>query len=122
MGRPIKYDGRIVRRKETRFWWIYYRERDSTRRRESTFTEDWNEANKKLRERLQARDGNMLQIVRKGESITFREWTDLFLENYSKLPIRKPKTHVANLRAANNLKRVFATRRLVNVTADEIEH
>jgi len=101
---------------------MYYRERDSTRRRESTFTEDWNEANKKLRERLQARDGNMLQIARKGESITFGEWTDLFLENYSKPTIRKPKTHVANPRAANHLKRVFATRRLVNVTADEIEH
>jgi len=122
MGRPIKYDGRIVRRKETRFWWMYYRERDGTRRRESTFTEDWNEANKKLRERLQARDGNILQIVRKGESITFGEWADLFLESYSKPPIREPKTHVANLRAANHLKKVFATRRLVNVTADEIEH
>ena len=91
MGRPIKYDGRIVRRKETRFWWMYYRERDGTRRRESTFTEDWNEANKKLRERLQARDGNMLQIARKGESITFREWTDLFLENIPSYPFGNRK-------------------------------
>jgi integrase len=99
-----------------------YRERDGTRRKESTFAEDWNEANKKLRERLQARDGNILQIVRKGENLTFGEWVDLFLENYSKPPIREPKTHVANLRAANHLKKVFATRRLVNVTADEIEH
>jgi integrase len=99
-----------------------YRERDGTRRRESTFTEDWNEANKKLRERLQARDGNILQVVRKGENLTFGEWTDLFLENYSKPPFRQPKTHVANLRAANHLKRAFATRRLVDVTTDEIEH
>ena len=98
-----------------------YRERDGTRRKESTFTEDWNGANKKLRERLQARDGNILQIVRKGESITFGEWADLFLESYSKPPIREPKTHVANLRAANHLKKVFATRCLVNVTGDEIE-
>jgi integrase len=101
---------------------MYYRERDGTRQRESTFTEDWNEANKKLRERLQARDGNILQVVRKGENLTFGEWADLFLENYSKPPIREPKTHVANHRAANHLKKVFATRRLVNVTADEIEH
>jgi len=100
---------------------MYYRERDGTRRKESTFTEDWNGANKKLRERLQARDGNILQIVRKGESITFGEWADLFLESYSKPPIREPKTHVANLRAANHLKKVFATRCLVNVTGDEIE-
>jgi integrase len=121
MSRPIKHDGTVIRRKETKFWWMYYRERDGTRRKESTFTEDWNEANKKLRERLQARDGNTLQIVRKGESLTFGEWVDLFLECYSKPPARAPKTHVANLRAAKHLKKVFATRRLVNVTADEIE-
>ena len=35
-------------------------------RRESTSTTDWHEAQKKLRERLQARDGNFLDIVRKG--------------------------------------------------------
>jgi integrase len=99
-----------------------YRDRDGTRRRESTFTEDWQEAQKKLRDRLQARDGNILEVVRKGENLTFGEWADLFLENYSKPPIREPKTHVANQRAANHLKKVFATRRLVDVTADEIEH
>jgi hypothetical protein len=89
---------------------------------ESTFTEDWNEANKRLRERLQARDGNILEVVRKGENLTFGEWVELFLENYSKPPIREPKTHVANLRAANHLKNAFATRPLVDVTADGIEH
>jgi integrase len=120
MSRPIRYDGRVIRRKESRFWWMYYRE-GGTRRKESTFTEDWNEANKRLRERLQARDDNILQVVRKGETLTFREWADLFLENYSKPPIREPKTHVANLRAANHLKKAFATRRLVDVAADEIE-
>ena len=122
MSRPVVHDGGVFRRKGTKFWWMRYRERDGTRRRESTFTEDWNEANKKLRERLQARDGNILQVVRKGENLTFGEWTDLFLENYSKPPFRQPKTHVANLRAANHLKRAFATRRLVDVTTDEIEH
>ena len=122
MSRPVVHDGVVFRRKGTKFWWMRYRERDGTRRRESTFTEDWNEANKKLRERLQARDGNILQVVRKGENLTFGEWTDLFLENYSKPPFRQPKTHVANLRAANHLKRAFATRRLVDVTTDEIEH
>ena len=101
---------------------MYYRERDGTRRKESTFTEDRNEANKKLRERLQARDGNILEVVRKGENLTFGEWANLFLENYSKPPTRELKTHVANQRAANHLKKVFATRRLVDVTADEIEH
>jgi len=121
-GRPVEHDGVVFRRKETKFWWMRYREQDGTRRRESTFTGDWNEANKKLRERLQARDGNILQVVRKGENLTFGEWADLFLENYSKPPVREPKTHAANLRAASHLKRALATRRLVDVTADEIEH
>src|ERR1700757_3244664 len=122
MGRPIKHDGTVFRRKETRFYWISYRERDGTLHKESTFTENWQEAQKKLRERLLARDGNILQIVRKGENLTFGEWADLFLENYSKPPIREPKTHAANMRAASHLKKAFATRRLVDVTADEIEH
>ena len=81
MSRPITHDGRVVRRKGTKFWWMYYRERDGARQRESTLTEDWNEANKKLRERLQARDGNILQVVRKGENLTFGEWADLFMES-----------------------------------------
>ena len=122
MSRPIEHDGSVFRRKGTRFWWMCYRERDGIRRRESTFTEDWQEAQKKLRERLQARDGNILQVVRKGENLTFGEWADSFLENYSKPPFREPKTHAANLRAANHLKKAFAAHRLVDVTADEIEH
>jgi integrase len=122
MGRPIKHDGAVFRRKGTRFWWIRYRERDGTLHKESTFTEDWQEAQKKLRERLLARDGNVLQIVRKGENLTFGEWADLFLENYSKPPIREPKTHAANMRATNHLRKAFAARRLVDVTTDEIEH
>jgi site-specific recombinase XerC len=98
-----------------------YRERDGTLRRESTFTPDWPEAHKKLRDRLQARDGNFLQIVRNGENLTFGQWADFFLENYSKPPIREPKTHEANLRAAKHLTFVFATRRLTDLTADDIE-
>lgn len=122
MARPIEHDGAVFRRKGSKFWWMTYRDRDGSRRRESTFTEDWQEAQKKLRERLQARDGNMLQVVRKGENFTFGEWANFFLENYSKPPIREPKTHTANSRAAKHLKNAFGTRRLVDVTADDIEH
>src|SRR5438445_176674 len=121
MSRPIEHDGTVFRREGTKFWWMHYRERDGARRRESTLTEDWQEAHKKLRERLQARDGNILRIVRKGENLTFGEWADFFLKNYSEPPLREPKTHAANLRAANHLKTMFATCRLVDVTADEIE-
>jgi len=98
-----------------------YRERDGTRRRESTFTGDWQEAQRKLRERLQARDGNILQVVRQGESLLFGKWTEFFMENYSKPPFRTTKTYIANDRAVKHLNRTFATRTLASITADEIE-
>ena len=43
------------------------------------------------------------------------------MENYSKPPVREIKTHEANLRATKHLKLVFATRRLIDVTAEDIE-
>ena len=43
------------------------------------------------------------------------------LENYSKPPVRASKTHSANLRAAKYLKATFATRRLTDITADNVE-
>jgi hypothetical protein len=58
-----------------------------------TGTADWKEAHRKLRERLQARDDNALEIVRKGEHLSFTQWAELFLEHYSKPPLRTPKTH-----------------------------
>ena len=45
-----------------------YRDRDGKRRLESTGTEDWHEANRVLRDRLQARDNNSLDIVGKASS------------------------------------------------------
>jgi len=84
-------------------------------------TTDWHGAQKKLGERLQARDGNFLEVVRRGENLTFGQWVDFFLENYSKPPVRELKTHEANLRAAKHLKLAFSTRRLIDVMADDIE-
>jgi len=46
-----------------------------------------------LRERLQARDNNTLDALRQGQQVTFGEWADFFLANYSKPPIRAAKTH-----------------------------
>jgi len=108
-------------RQESTVWWIRYWNRAGQRVRESTFTENWQEAQKRLRDRLQARDGLFLEIVRKGESLGFGQWADFFLEKYSKPPIRTLKTHVANLRAIKHLKALFETRMLANVTADDIE-
>src|SRR5947209_5274089 len=121
MSRPVEHEGVVFRREGTRFWWIRYRDRDGTRRRESTLTEDWQEAQKVLRARLEARDDNVLQVVRRGESLCFGEWADFFLENYSKPPVRQPGTHNGNLRCVQHSKRAFATRRSIDVGPDDIE-
>jgi len=121
MARPRKHDGVVFRRKESQFWWIRYRDRTGTRRDEPTGTADWKEAHKKLRERLQARDDNVLEIVRKGEQLTFRQWAELFLQNYSSPPLRTPKTHEANARAVMHLLEVFGDRKLAEMTGDAIE-
>lgn len=121
MARPSKHDGSIYPRKDGKVLWMVYRDRSGKRIRESTFTEDWQEAQRKLRERLQARDDKILDIVRKGEQLQFSDWADFFLENYSKPPIRAEKTHEANGRAALHLKEVFGQRSVGDITADDIE-
>src|ERR1700674_30895 len=121
MARPSKHDGAVFKRNDGKILWITYRNREGKRIRESTLTEDWQEAQKKLRERLQARDDNILELVRKGESLSFEKWADFFLENYSKPPVRAEKTHEANLRATKHLNTTFASSRLAGITPDHIE-
>ena len=92
MARPLERDGAVYQRQGTNFWWMRYRDRNGILRKESTGVKDWQAANKKLRERLHARDGNILEIVRRGEALNFGQWADFFLENYSKPPIREQKS------------------------------
>jgi len=121
MARPSKHDGVVYRRTGTKLWWMRYRDRDGKRRQESTGTADWQEAQAKLRERLQARDENILEIVRKGEQLSFSEWADFFLESYSKPPIRMPQTHEINLRVMKHLELAFGTHSLASIATDDIE-
>ena len=121
MPRARKYDGVVYKRAGTAIWWIRYRDRKGIARRESSQTGDWQEANKKLRERLQARDENLLEIVRRGETLSYGQWADFFLENYSRPPVRAEKTHNANERCTKHLKTAFGTSRLVDITADSID-
>jgi integrase len=100
---------------------MVYRDRNGKRIRESTNTNDWQEAQRKLRERLQARDERVLDVVRKGEQLRFTDWADFFLQNYSRPPIRAPKTHAANQRAIGHLKHSFGDRSVREITADEVE-
>jgi len=76
---------------------------------------------RRLRERLQARDENILDTVKKGESMSFGEWVDFFLENYSKPPLRAESTHEVNVRVTKHLKPIFGTSKLADITADKIE-
>jgi len=121
MARPRKHDGVVYRRTGSQFWWMRYRDGEGTRREEPTGTTDWKEAQKKLRERLQARENNVLEIVRKGEHLSFKQWVELFLEHYSKPPMRTPKTHEANTRVVTHLVKAFGDGMLADISGDAIE-
>ena len=71
MARPVKHDGGLYKRSESKVWWMQYRDKSGQRQRESTGTEDWDEAQRILRERLQARDNNTLPSMRRGRELTF---------------------------------------------------
>jgi integrase len=121
MSRPRKHDGVVYRRSGSQFWWMRYRDRDGTRRQESTGTSDWKEAQKRLRERLQARDDNVLDTLRRGEHLAFQEWGAVFLENYSKPPLRSAKTHEANVRCIGHVSQAFGQVKLADLSADSVE-
>jgi integrase len=98
-----------------------YRDRDGSRRLESTNTIDWSEAQQQLRARLDARDNNSLSTLRKGKQLTFDEWADFFLANYSSPPIRAAKTHEANENALKTLRPAFGCSKLLEIDATQIE-
>jgi hypothetical protein len=70
---------------------------------------------------LHARDNNTLATVRRGEQLTFNEWADFFVENYSKPPIRAEKTHEVSDNALNTVRPVFGPMKLVEIDAMGIE-
>src|SRR5579862_7810010 len=121
MGRPKNHDGVVYKRGGSKIWWMRYRDKSGKRQLESTGTEDWQEAQSILRQRLQARDENSLSIVRKGQRLSFSAWADIFLENYSKPPMRAENTHVANQTALKSLRPVFGNQMLTEIDSDEIE-
>ena len=116
-----KHDGVVYKRNDSEFWWMRYRDKTGSRRMESTHETDWSEAQKRLRERLGFRDNNTLDAVRKGSQMTFGEWAEFFLENYSKPPIRAKGTHEANQTALKSLRPVFGPMKLADIDATDIE-
>ena len=120
-GRPRKTNGSLYQRGDSARWWMRYRDNEGRIIQESTGTDDREEADRKLRERLAARDEGTLSGLLFGKSLTFNEWADWFLENRSRPPIRAEKTHQANLEVLKQIRPVFGKLALSEITSELIE-
>jgi len=121
-GRPRKPAGTVFTRKGSVFWWTRYRNHEGQIVKESTGTTDRQEAERFLRERMDARDDGSLRVVLSSKNLTFDDWADWFLENRSKPPFRAEKTHLQNLRIVELLRPTLGSQRLSDISSEEIEH
>jgi excisionase family DNA binding protein len=71
-GRPRNHE-QVYRRPNTTILSLRYRDRGGRIRRESTATADWNEAERFLRDRPDARDDGKLAAVLSRKNVTLRE-------------------------------------------------
>ncbi len=120
-GRPPKTNGSLYKRGDSARWWMRYRDRTGRIIQESPKTESREEAERLLRERLTARDAGALSGLLSGQSLTFNDWADWFLENRSKPPIRAEATRRANLEVLKHPRPVFGKLALADITAELIE-
>jgi integrase len=120
-GRPRQTNGAVFQRAGSAYWWARYRDREGRIWKESTGATDRQEAERFLRDRLDARDEGTLPSVLAGKTLTFGEWADWFLERRSKPPFRAAKTHAANLNALKFLRPAFGPLRLSEITPESIE-
>ena len=120
-GRPRNTSGSLYRRRDSRVWWMSYRDHNGKFRQESTGQREKGEAERVMRKRLVARDEGLLPSAAPGAGITFNEWADWFLANRSKPPFRSEQTHRHNLGALKFLRPRFGKNRLSEITVEEIE-
>ena len=120
-GRPRNTSGSLYRRRDSRVWWMSYRDHNGKFRQESTGERERGEAEKVLRKRLVARDEGLLPSAAPDGGITFNQWADWFLANRSQPPFRSEKTHQQNLSALKFLRPRFGDNRLADITPEEIE-
>ena len=120
-GRPRNTAGSLYIRRDSRVWWMSYRDHDGRFRQESTGQRARVEAEKVMRKRLVARDEGLLPRAVPDAGITFNEWANWFLENRSQPPFRREKTHLHNLGALKFLRPRFGENRLSDITAEDIE-
>ena len=120
-GRPRNTAGSLYRRRDSRVWWMSYRDHNGRFRQESTGRKEKGEAEKVLRKRMVARDEGLLPSAAPDAGIRFNEWADWFLENRSKPPFRGEQTHRQHLSALKFLRPRFGKHRLSDITVEEIE-
>jgi len=100
---------------------VRYRDREGRIRKESSGLTDRDEADRFLRDRLDARDEGKLPAVLAGKNLAFSDWADWFLERRSKPPFRAEKTHSANINALKFLRPEFGGVALTEITPEAIE-
>lgn len=120
-GRPRKRLGTVFTRSNSKHWWVRYRNRRGRIIKESSRTEDREEAERFLRDRLDSRDDGTLTAILAGKAVTFDAWANWFLERRSKPPYRSEKTHRGNLEVLKNPRPVFGSIPLQDIAADSIE-
>jgi integrase len=120
-GRPRQTNGAVFQRAGSAYWWARYRDREGRIRKESAGTTDREEAERFLRDRLDARDEGSLPSVLAGKNLMFGDWADWFLERRSKPPFRAAKTHAANVNALKFLRPAFGSLHLAEITPEGIE-
>ena len=120
-GRPRNTSGSLYSRRDSRVWWMSYRDHDGKFRQESTGRKEKGEAEKVMRKRLVARDEGLLPSAAPDGGISFNQWADWFLANRSKPPFRNENTHLQNLSALKFLRPRFGKNKLSDITVEEIE-
>ena len=120
-GRPPKHGGTVYKRNDSDTWQVRYKDQKGEMIRESAATTDREQAERFLRDRLDARDEGRLSVLLGSKRLTFNEWADWFLEKRSKPPFRSEGNHQVNVNALKSLRPVFGETALADITPESIE-
>jgi hypothetical protein len=121
-ARPSKTGGAVYKRKKSEIWQVRYKDQKGEMIRESATTMDREQAERFLRDRLDARDEGRLSVLLGSKRLTFNEWADWFLEKRSKLPFRSEGNHQVNVNALKSLRPVFGETALSDITSEGVEN
>ena len=121
-GRPQKHGGTVYKRNDSDIWQVRYKDQKGEMIRQSTATTDREQAERFLRDRLDARDEGRLSVLLGSKRLTFNEWADWFLEKRSKPPFRSEGNHQVNVYALKSLRPVFGETALSDITSEGVEN